>query len=99
HIDFSSEMERALSILDYAILIVSGVEGIQGHTETIWTLLKKYNVPTFFFINKMDRIGANLEKIIEEIKENLTSDICFIDNLNELNEEIIEFVSERDESL
>lgn len=99
HIDFSSEMERALSILDYAILIVSGVEGIQGHTETIWTLLKKYNVPTFFFINKMDRIGANLEKIIEEIKENLTSDICYIDNLNELNEEIIEFVSERDEIL
>jgi len=99
HIDFSSEMERALSILDYAILIVSGVEGIQGHTETIWTLLKKYNVPTFFFINKMDRTGANLEKIIEEIKENLTSDICYIDNLNELNEEIIEFVSERDEIL
>ncbi|MDU5105325.1 translation factor GTPase family protein [Clostridium sp.] len=99
HIDFSSEMERALSILDYAILIVSGVEGIQGHTETIWTLLKKYNVPTFFFINKMDRIGANLEKIIEEIKENLTSDICYIENLNELNEEIIEFVSERDEIL
>lgn len=99
HIDFSSEMERALSILDYAILIVSGVEGIQGHTETIWTLLKKYNVPTFFFINKMDRIGANLEKIIEEIKENLTSDICYIDNLKELDEEIIEFISERDEIL
>ena len=99
HIDFSSEMERALKILDYAILIVSGVEGIQGHTETIWTLLKKYNVPTFFFINKMDRTGADLEKIIEDIKNDLTSDICYIDNLNNLNEEIIEFISERDESL
>lgn len=99
HIDFSSEMERALSILDYAILIVSGVEGIQGHTETIWTLLKKYNVPTFFFINKMDRTGASLERIIDEIKESLTSDICYIDNLEELNEEIIDFISERDEIL
>ena len=47
HIDFSTEMERALSILDYAILLISGVEGIQGHTETIWNLLRKYNIPTF----------------------------------------------------
>ncbi|MDV4151069.1 translation factor GTPase family protein [Clostridium sp. AL.422] len=99
HIDFSSEMERALSILDYAILMVSGVEGIQGHTYTIWSLLKKYNVPTFFFINKMDRTGANLEKIVEEIKEDLTSDICYINKLNDLDEELIEFISERDDTL
>lgn len=99
HIDFSSEMERALSILDYAILIISGVEGIQGHTETIWSLLRKYKIPTFFFINKMDRTGANLEKIMEEIKENLTSDICYINKLNNLDEEIIEFISERDDIL
>ena len=99
HIDFSSEMERALSILDYAILLISGVEGIQGHTETIWSLLKKYNVPTFFFINKMDRAGANLEKIIKDIKEDLTSDICYIDKLNNLEEDVIEFISERDDIL
>ena len=99
HIDFSSEMERALSILDYAILIISGVEGIQGHTETIWSLLRKYNVPTFFFINKMDRTGASLEKIIEEIRENLTSDLCYISKLNDLDDELIEFISERDDVL
>ena len=99
HIDFSSEMERALSILDYAILVISAVEGIQGHTETIWGLLKKYNVPTFFFINKMDRTGADLEKRIEEIKENLTSDICYINRLNNLDEELIEFISERNDIL
>ncbi|MGG7057286.1 GTP-binding protein [Clostridium tertium] len=99
HIDFSSEMERALSILDYAILIISGVEGIQGHTETIWSLLRKYNVPTFFFINKLDRTGASLEKIIEEIRENLTSDLCYISKLNDLDDELIEFISERDDIL
>jgi len=99
HMDFSSEMERALSILDYAILIISGVEGIQGHTETIWSLLRKYNVPTFFFINKLDRTGASLEKIIEEIRENLTSDLCYISKLNDLDDELIEFISERDDIL
>ena len=99
HVDFSSEMERALSILDYAILIISGVEGIQGHTETIWSLLRKYNVPTFFFINKMDRTGASLEKIIGEIRENLTSDLCYINKLNSLEDGLIEFISERDDIL
>lgn len=99
HIDFSSEMERTLSILDYAILIISAVEGIQGHTETIWNLLRRYNVPTFFFINKIDRTGANLEKIIEEIKGNLTEDICYINKLSDLDEEKIEFISERDDIL
>ena len=99
HIDFSSEMERTLSILDYAILIVSAVEGIQGHTETIWNLLRKYNVPTFFFINKIDRTGADLEKIIEEIKGDLTEDICYINKLRDIDEEIIEFISERDDIL
>ena len=99
HVDFSSEMERALSILDYAILIISGVEGIQGHTETIWSLLRKYNVPTFFFINKMDRTGASLEKIIGEIRETLTSDLCYINKLNSLDDGLIEFISERDDIL
>ena len=99
HIDFSSEMERALSILDYAILVISAVEVIQGHTYTIWSLLKKYNVPTFFFINKLDRTGANLEKVLEEIREDLTSDICYINKLNNLEEELIEFISERDDNL
>jgi ribosomal protection tetracycline resistance protein len=99
HIDFSTEMERALSILDYAILLISGVEGIQGHTETIWNLLRKYNIPTFIFINKMDRTGADLEKVIEEIEENLANDTCYIDSINGMSEELIEFISERNEDL
>lgn len=99
HIDFSTEMERALSILDYAILLISGVEGVQGHTETIWNLLRKYNIPTFIFINKMDRTGADLNKVIEEIKENLTNDTYYIDSIYEMSEELIEFISERNEDL
>ena len=54
HVDFSAEMERTLSVLDYAVLVVSGSEGVQGHTETLWKLLDKYQVPTFIFVNKMD---------------------------------------------
>ncbi|WP_291651221.1 TetM/TetW/TetO/TetS family tetracycline resistance ribosomal protection protein [Clostridium sp.] len=99
HIDFSTEMERALSILDYAILLISGVEGIQGHTETIWNLLRKYNIPTFIFINKMDRTGADLESVLEEINENLSNDICHIDSIHGMSEELIEFISERNEDL
>lgn len=99
HIDFSTEMERALSILDYAILIIDGVEGIQGHTETIWTLLRKYNIPTFFFINKMDRVGANLNKVIEEIKISFTKDVCYVKDVYNMEDELIEFISERNEQL
>lgn len=101
HVDFSPEMERAIIVMDYAILIISAVEGIQGHTETVWKLLKKHKIPVFFFINKMDRIGASVDKVLEEIRVNLTEDICHIPNsLDEnLHEEIIEFIAERDEEL
>lgn len=99
HIDFSTEMERALSILDYAILLISGVEGIQGHTETIWNLLRKYNIPTIIFINKMDRTGSDLERVLEEVNENLANDICHIDSIHGMSEELIEFISERNEDL
>lgn len=102
HMDFSSEMERSVQIMDYAIIIISAVEGVQGHTETLWQILRKHKVPTFFFINKIDRTSASVEKVIEEIKLNLTSDICFItDSLNgeEMAEELIEFIAERDEVL
>ena len=53
--DFSAEMERVLQVLDYAVLVISGTDGVQGHTVTLWRLLKRYNVPVFLFINKMDR--------------------------------------------
>ncbi|WP_418222608.1 GTP-binding protein [Clostridium isatidis] len=99
HVDFSTEMERALSVLDYAVLLISGVEGIQGHTETLWNLLKKYKVPTIFFINKLDRTGANLKEVIEEIENNLTKDIIYISSLNNIDEELIEFISDRNDEL
>ena len=68
HVDFSAEMERTLQVLDYAILVISGSEGIQGHTETLWRLLLRYRIPTFIFINKMDLDGANRQKLMEELK-------------------------------
>nr|WP_312579628.1 TetM/TetW/TetO/TetS family tetracycline resistance ribosomal protection protein [Sedimentibacter sp.] len=76
HVDFSSEMERALKILDCAVIIISAVEGIQGHTETVWNLLKKYNIPTIFYINKLDRIGSDFYKTYEDIYINFTKDVC-----------------------
>lgn len=99
HIDFSTEMERAISIMDYAVLIISAVEGIQGHTETVWQLLRKHEIPTFFFINKIDRTSADLKHIIREIKESLTGEICFLSEnfLEVMYEELIEFIAERDE--
>ena len=80
HIDFSAEMERAIAIMDYAIIIVSSVEGVQGHTKTVWNLLRKYNVPSLFFINKLDRVGADKERVIKEIKRDLTNGVCYIEN-------------------
>ena len=101
HVDFSPEMERAMSILDYAILIVSAVEGVRGHTETIWSMLRKNNIPTFIFINKVDREGTEIYKILDEIKVNLTKDLFYIDkNIRfELNDEDKEFIAERDDEL
>lgn len=99
HIDFSCEMERAIGIMDYAIIIVSAVEGVQAHTETVWSLLREYNVPTIFFINKLDRVGADLDNVMREILENLTKDACYVNELHEMDEELIEFISERNEEL
>ena len=75
HVDFSAEMERTLAVLDYAILVISGADGIQGHTETLWRLLKRYNVPTFIFINKMDAPAADKTKLLQQLK-NRFSDGC-----------------------
>lgn len=75
HVDFSAEMERTLAVLDYAILVISGADGIQGHTETLWRLLKRYNVPTFIFINKMDAPAADKTKLLQQLKKRF-SDGC-----------------------
>ncbi|MCQ2492404.1 MAG: TetM/TetW/TetO/TetS family tetracycline resistance ribosomal protection protein [Lachnospiraceae bacterium] len=93
HVDFSTEMERTLQVLDYAILVISAADGCQGHTETLWKLLNRYQVPTFLFVNKMDQPGADQEKLMEEIKDRL-SDSCIdfsdfkADDLDEFYDEV-----------
>lgn len=71
HVDFSAEMERTLQVLDYAVLVISGADGVQGHTETLWKLLKLYDIPTFIFINKMDQQGTDKTALLSELKERL----------------------------
>ena len=67
HVDFSAEMERTLPVLDYALLLISGSDGIQGHTETLWRLLDRYKIPTFLFINKMDQEGTDRDSLMKQI--------------------------------
>ncbi len=71
HVDFSAEMERTLQVLDAAILVISGADGVQGHVETLWRLLKRYGIPVFLFVNKMDQPGTDEEKLLTELKERL----------------------------
>ena len=71
HVDFSSEAERTMGVLDYAILVISGTDGVQGHTMTLWRLLKRYGVPVFLFINKMDLAGADRAALMAELKTKL----------------------------
>ncbi|GIP43635.1 tetracycline resistance protein [Paenibacillus sp. J45TS6] len=102
HVDFSPEMERAIQVIDYAILIVSAVEGVQGHTETVWQLLRKHRIPTFFFINKTDRIGADVDRTVADIRQQLTEEVCcitqsFTDGI--IGEALREAMAERDEVL
>jgi ribosomal protection tetracycline resistance protein len=75
HIDFSSEVERSLSVLDGAILVVSAVEGVQAQTEVLWGALQKMGIPTLIFMNKLDRIGANPQRVMEEMSQFLTPNI------------------------
>ncbi len=79
HIDFSAEMERTLQVLDYAVLIINGADGIQGHTRTLWKLLCRYEVPVFLFVNKMDQAGTDREKLLEELREELSEEIIPFD--------------------
>lgn len=74
HVDFSAEMERTLQVLDYAILVISGADGVQGHTRTLWRLLKKYQIPVFLFVNKMDQPETDQNALLEELKSKLDAD-------------------------
>ena len=85
HVDFSAEMERTLQVLDYAILVISGTDGVQSHTETLWKLLERYHIPTFLFINKMDLSGTDRDALLLELKERLSRDcVDFSDDTNDL---------------
>lgn len=83
HVDFASETERTLQVLDYAILVINGADGIQGHTATLWRLLKKYKIPVFLFVNKMDQVGTNKGKLLEEIKSRLHENCIDFSEQNE----------------
>ena len=71
HVDFSSETERTLQVMDYAILVISARDGVQVHTETLWKLLSRYNVPTFVFVNKMDLDDTDKSVIMKNLRDNL----------------------------
>ena len=97
HVDFSAEMERTLQVLDYAVLVVSGADGVQGHTETLWKLLKRNEIPTFLFVNKMDQPGTDKEALLANIQERL-SDNC-IDFTNPCSDEYFESLAMCEDAL
>lgn len=75
HVDFSAEMERTLQVLDYAVLVINGADGVQGHTETLWRLLKRYRIPVFLFVNKMDQAGTDKTRLLKDIKKRLDGSV------------------------
>lgn len=100
HVDFAGEMERCIHAVDCAVLVISGVEGVQSHTETIWRLLRKENVPTVVFINKTDRIGADSEKVIRYIKDRWGGECVPVpEEGDSFSEEAAELIAQCDEGL
>lgn len=97
HVDFSAETERTLQVLDYAVLVISATDGIQSHTQTLWKLLSKYNVPCFIFVNKMDLDGADRNRVIGELKTKF-SDGC-VDFGNTDKDDFYENIALCDEKL
>lgn len=79
HVDFSAEMERCLQVLDYAVLVINGADGVQGHTRTLWQLLKRYDIPVFLFINKMDQAGTDRDKLLMELQKQLDGNCISFD--------------------
>ena len=97
HVDFSSEMERTLQVLDCAVLVISGTDGVQSHTRTLWRLLERYSVPTFLFINKMDLSGADRDALMQTLQTQLsaacvdfsTEDETFLENIAVCDEALL----------
>lgn len=100
HVDFSAEMERTLQVLDYAILVISGADGVQGHVQTLWRLLKQYRIPVFIFVNKMDQPGTDRDKLLQELQERLDEKcICFCMNNDRNREDFLEELAVCDEQV
>lgn len=97
HVDFSAEMERSLQVLDAAVLVINGADGVQGHTQTLWRLLKRYRIPVFLFVNKMDQQGTDQMKLLTELKERL-SEGC-IDFMDADREIFLENIAMCDEAI
>lgn len=98
HVDFSAEMERTLQVLDYAVLVVSAADGVQGHTQTLWRLLSQYQIPTFLFINKMDQDGADKAEILKEVQRRLSDNCIALATDEDKMEEFYENVALCEES-
>lgn len=98
HVDFSAEMERTLRVLDYAILVINGADGVQGHTETLWKLLKQYRIPVFLFVNKMDQNGTDAKKLLRELRAKLAGS-CIRFGEAEDSEEFLENVAMAEEQV
>lgn len=88
HVDFSAEMERTLQVLDYAVLVVSASDGVQGHTKTLWKLLKQYNIPVFIFVNKMDQPDNDSNEILQLLKKELSVDCIHFSRGTILDDEL-----------
>ena len=101
HTDFASEMERVLPVLDYAVLVVSCIDKVQSHTETIWRLLQEYNIPVLIFVNKTDRPDADFDSCLSDLKALLSDDIADLRSFGcaSMDESAIEAIAERDEAL
>jgi len=115
HVDFSADVERVLRVMDCAIMVVSAVEGVQAHTETLWNTLQDRKIPTLIFINKIDRAGADVELVINEIRKELTNNLAILSEVSDeaspianvsflwnneaLNDIIIEAIANTDEEV
>ena len=97
HVDFSAEMERVLQVLDCAVLVISGADGVQGHTETLWKLLTRYGIPVFLFVNKMDQEGIDCGKLLAELKSRFSEGCIDFGRVETGAEEVIEEIAMCDE--
>jgi len=99
HVDFSAETERTLQVLDFGLLVISGADGVQGHVETLWKLLKRYEIPVFLFVNKMDQAGTEKEALLEELRCKLDENCVDFEQLEAGDDVVLETVAMCSEEL